>query len=87
MESDGRFESASELKMQYAALFAGEVSYKQQGEGSSEDELLYLVESEGIPLAEVTLKAAGEVVTELAVFSMRDWEVAEIKPLFEKIVT
>lgn len=51
---------------------------------SAEDEMEYLIRKGDFPLAKVTLKAQGPQVTKLAVFTMREWAIEGIVPLFEK---
>lgn len=51
---------------------------------SAEDEMEYLIRKGSFPLAKVTLKAKGPQQTKLAVFTMREWEIRGITPLFEK---
>lgn len=51
---------------------------------SAEDEMEYLIRKGTFPLAKVTLKAKGPQVTKLAVFTMREWAIEGIVPLFEK---
>lgn len=81
----GQYEAGKEIQKEYLALFAAEdVSFVPQTGTYAEDERCYLLQKGGYPLAEVLLKAAGPQETKLAVFSMREWKVASVKPLLEQ---
>lgn len=81
----GQYEAAKEIQKEYLALFAAEdISYAPQTGSYAEDERCYLLQKGGYPLAEVLLKATGPQETKLAVFSMREWKVASVKPLLEQ---
>ncbi len=51
---------------------------------SAEDAMEYLIRKGSFPLAKVTLKAKGPQHTKLAVFTMREWEIESVTPLFEE---
>lgn len=80
----GRFEQGRDLQTEYLALFQEEaLSVTPAGGPHGEDELLYDVERGGFVLAQVGLKAAGPAVTKLSVFSMREWTVDSVRPVFQ----
>ncbi|MBR2013582.1 MAG: hypothetical protein IJ995_05155 [Clostridia bacterium] len=73
-----------EIKTAFLKLCQSEgLSYIAQS-ASAEDEMEYLIRKGTFPLAKVTLKAQGPQVTKLAVFTMREWAIEGIVPLFEK---
>lgn len=72
------------IKQRFVKLLKNDNLVFFAGSSSAEDEACYQVKADGMPIAEVTLKAKGPVVTKLAVFSMRDWEIKSFKPIFEK---
>ena len=76
----GALESGVDLKAAYLGLYAGELSCKKTG--GEQDTLAYRVENDGFPLAEIDLRAEGEAVTRLAIFTSRDWAVESVSPLF-----
>lgn len=80
----GTYEAGIDVQKAYLALYAGELDYVQKTGSYGEDELCYLIRRDNFPLAEVMLKAKGPAYTKLAVFSMRDWELASVKPLLEQ---
>ena len=72
------------IKDKYIKLFSAEdLAFSVQG-GAAEDELNYQVKAQGMPIAEVNLKAQGPAVSKLIVFSMRDWAIESYKPILEK---
>ncbi|MBE6963909.1 MAG: hypothetical protein E7429_07365 [Ruminococcaceae bacterium] len=80
----GRFEAGMDLHSAYLALYeADALSCVEKGGLHGEDELYYYIENDGFPLAEVKLKAAGPAVSKLVVFSLRDWQVESVTPVFE----
>lgn len=81
----GALEQGRDVQKEYLALYsdAAKLSAVPAAGAHSEDELLYNVEYGGLVLAQVRLKAAGPVVTKLAVLSMREWAVDEICPVLE----
>ena len=71
-------------KEKYTKLFErDDLSYVVQGAGA-EDELNYQVKADGMPIAEVLLKAQGPAVNKLVVFNMREWAIKSYKPVLEK---
>ena len=78
----GPFEQHYDIRAKYLALFE-EDSMSVTQTGSTEDELFYTVTRDGFPLAKIKLKAAGPAVTKLAVFSLREWNVASVTPILE----
>lgn len=77
-----RFESGMDIRQAYLALCAtGELTYSQSSGQRSEDELVYVIEHAGFPLAEVTLAATGPSYTKLSLFTMRPWAVDSVRPL------
>lgn len=82
----GKFEQKTDVKKEYLALYDLEnMSFSPKNGTHEEDELVYVVENAGTKLAEVKLKATGPAVTKLAVLSVREWEVAEIRPVLEPV--
>lgn len=82
--SSSDYEANLDLKQTYLDQLAAEdLNFVAQA-GTTEDELLYNVESNGFCLAQVKLKATGPMYTKLAVFSMRDWTVESVTPVMEE---
>ena len=80
----GAYELNKDIKKEYLSLYAeGTVDYTPKTGSYAEDERCYLLQKGSYPLAEVLLKAVGPQETKLAVFSMREWTVASVKPLLE----
>lgn len=80
----GELESHLNLQEAYQKLYTdGELTISQQSSASTEDELVYHIENNGFPLAEVKLKAQGPAVTKLILLTSREWEVEYVKPLLE----
>lgn len=78
----GELESGRNVKQEYLALYTSDsVTYTKRS--SDQDSMLYSVESEGYPLAEVRLRASGEPRTRLAIFTMRDWLLESVEPSLE----
>lgn len=81
----GKYEADVEIEKEYAARLMNEnVNYYQKMGDYPEDEMYYVVHSNGAPLAEMKLKAKGPAVTKLAILSYREWNVEYIKPVVEK---
>lgn len=81
----GPFESEIDLKSEYTKLLTSEgLEYSAAHGIHAEDELVYNVTSNGFVLAEVTLKAVGEQVTKLAVFTSREWRIHSVRPILEE---
>ncbi len=78
----GPFEQNRDLKAEYLALFEAD-ALSTTLTGSTEDTLLYTAARDGVPLAEIKLKAAGPAVTRLAVLSLREWTVESVSPILE----
>lgn len=82
----GKFEEKIDVKKAYQARFVPEdMSFSVKNGSHEEDELFYVVENAGTVLAEVKLKATGPAVTKLAVLSVREWQIEEIKPVLEQV--
>lgn len=81
----GAFEQGRDIRKEYLALYGDKekLSVTSAAGSHAEDELLYNVEYDGLVLAQVRLKAAGPVITKLAVLSMREWAVDDIRPVLE----
>ena len=78
----GDFEQNLDVKNEYLALFDNEnLRYVQQSGAHAEDELYYTVESNGVAIAEVKLKAMGPTFTKLIVLSSREWQAESVKPV------
>lgn len=79
----GKYEG-TDLKERYLSCYRDkQVSFSKMPGRHEEDELYYYVENGTFPLAEVKLKARGPLVTRLAIFSYREWEVEYVRPIFE----
>lgn len=79
----GAYEAHMDVEKQYLELFKiGEMSFVQKNVSHAEDELYYSIEKDGINLAEVKLKAAGEAYTRLTVLNFREWQIEWVKPLW-----
>lgn len=80
----GSFEKHLDVKKAYQDLYvAEEVTFRQLNIAHAENELYYRVELGDYALAEIRLEAVGEAETMLAILTIREWEVASIKPLLE----
>ncbi|RHR10182.1 hypothetical protein DWX58_06810 [Pseudoflavonifractor sp. AF19-9AC] len=81
----GSFEKGRDLQKEYLALYGDRehLSVVRANGVSQGDTLEYQIESGGVVLARVGLKAEGPAVTKLAVFSMRDWAVDWVRPELE----
>ena len=78
------FEKNTDLKIKYLNQYlSDDINFVTKNSIGNEDEIIYNIRDGKNVLAEVTLKAQGDVKTELAVFSWRDWSVDSIKPIFE----
>lgn len=81
----GRFEENIDLKSEFTALLASlDLEYTQKPGAHDEDKLIYSVRNKGFELAEITLHAAGEPETKLAVFTSRRWETEKVDIVLEK---
>ena len=81
----GKYEADMNVAEEYMLRFAqGEKEFMQKDGDYPEDELYYIITSDGAPLAEVKLKAKGDMVTKLAILSYREWNTEYIKPILEK---
>jgi len=81
----GALETGIDVRRAYLALCADEqVTYTKAPGHLDEETMHYTVENGGFPLARVTLRAAGPLVTRLAIFSSREWAVDSVEPLLEK---
>ena len=82
----GKFEEHLNVQEIYLGMYAeGDITYKQQNIAHAEDELYYVVENNGVALAEVKLKATGPTETKLAVLSVREWQVASVEPMLNPV--
>ena len=80
----GKYEEHLDIKAQYLSLYtSGNVECSQKKGIQGEDELIYVVESDDIVLAEVKLKAVGPAVTKLAILNYREWQVESVQPVLE----
>lgn len=80
----GDWEQHLDLQKEYLALYTdGDLDFSTKSGLHGEDELYYVVENGGFPLAEIKLKAMGPTVTKLAIFSYREWEVESVRPVLE----
>lgn len=78
------YEKDSDIKGDYVKLYTdNELNYTVKNGTYPEDELHYVIRKDKVELAEVILKADGEPITKLAVFSSRKWHVQDINPIFE----
>lgn len=80
----GELEKHLNIQEAYLDLYKnGELTFSQNNSASTEDELCYHIENNGVTLAEVKLKAKGPAVTKLILLTYREWEIASITPLLE----
>jgi len=79
-----RYEAERSLKSDYAAMLSSrDLSVSKKAGSTDTDEEIYTVKKDGFLLTEIKLRAVGEPINRLAVFSWRNWEIADIKALFE----
>ncbi len=79
----GIYENNVDVKSNYLKQYTeNELNYIVKNGTYPEDEMHYVIRKDKIELAEVVLKAEGEPITKLAVFSSRVWNIEEIKPIF-----
>ncbi len=79
------FEKNDDIKSKYISLFdKDKLEYAVSKDSYGEDEMRYIITNGKIDIAEVTLKADGPVKNKLIVFSLRDWRIENIKPIFGK---
>ncbi len=80
-----KFEEDVDYKEAYTKLITdGELEYSPKAGLHDEGELVYTVKRDGFAVAEVALKAKGEPVTKLAVFTIQDWTIDKVTPIFEE---
>ena len=78
------FEKDNDVKGDFVKTFTeNELNYVIKNGTYPENELHYVIRKDKVELAEVILKAEGDPITKLAVFTSREWKIAEIKPIFE----
>ncbi len=83
--SRSKFEKDVDYKSEYTKLLTeGELEYSAKAGLHDEGELVYTVECGGFDIAEVSLKAVGEPVTKLAVFTIQEWTIDKVTPIFEE---
>lgn len=81
----GVYEKGNDVKAEFLSLFdKDELSYAIKNGSYGEDEMRYLIRNGSMDLAEVTLKAEGDIKTKLFVFTSREWHIENIQPIFEK---
>lgn len=81
----GKFEADKDIKAEYSAFFASDsIDIVQKAEAHDEDEMIYSVRSDGFVFAEIRLRAVGESVTKLAVFTSREWKFDSLELIVEK---
>lgn len=79
------YEENTDVKEEYLKLYReGDLEFKMKNGVYPENELHYIIRKDKTDLAEVVLKAEGEPVTRLTVFTSRVWEIEKISPIFEK---
>lgn len=77
------YEKDTDIKGDYLKLYTeNKLSYTAKNGIYPENELHYVIRKDKLELAEVVLKAEGEPITKLAVFSSRVWKIEEINPIF-----
>lgn len=80
-----RFEENVDVKKEFQALFdSNNMTFSVMNEKSDADNLCYAIKNGKRTIAEVRLKATGEIETELVVFQYRNWQLEEVKPILEK---
>ncbi len=81
---EGRLESGIDIKEKFQQqLKSGACSIVEKAGVMDPERLVYLIQNEGIDLAEVTLRATSPVMTKLAILNYRTYEVEAIQPIFE----
>jgi len=80
--STGVYERNVDVRAQYLSLYHSDLNYTVRNGTYPENELHYVIRNDKTELAEVVLRAKGEPITKLAVFSSRVWNIEEIKPIF-----
>lgn len=84
MVQAGEYEQHMDVQQVYQQLYTrGELDFAVKNGARGEDEQLYQISSNGMPVAEVLLKAKGPAETKLAVLSFREWTVTNVKPLLD----
>ena len=74
-----------DIKENYLELFRSELNFTvNTNADTKEDEISYTIRKNNFPLGELLIKANGPAVTKLAVFTMQDWELKELKLFLEQ---
>lgn len=80
----GEYEAHMDVQSKYLELLTdGNAAFTSKNGSHEEDELFYVVENDGVNLAEIKLKATGPVVTKLTILNMREWELVSVNPMVE----
>lgn len=80
----GELEKHLNVQEAYVNMYKnGELTFSANSAASTEDELSYHIENNGVTLAEVKLKAKGPAVTKLILLTYREWEIASVTPMLE----
>ncbi len=81
---NSEYEKNMDLRIAYLQQYLSkDLNYAAKNGSYGEDELCYTIRDGKNVLAEIMLKAEGDVTTKLAVFSWRDWRVSSVTPIFE----
>ncbi|MBR6558687.1 MAG: hypothetical protein IKT70_06710 [Clostridia bacterium] len=82
--SVSKYEAGRDLKGEYTDMLSSDdLTIAKKAGGTTSSEQVYTVKKDGFTLAEVHLKAVGDPITRLAVFSWTNWEIADIKATFD----
>ncbi len=81
--SENIYEKNVDVKSKYIKLYTdGELNYTVKSGTYPENEMRYLIRNDKTELAEVVLKSEGDIITKLAVFNSRVWNIESINPIF-----
>lgn len=80
----GEYEKDVDLYQAYLDEFVlEELTYRHTGGSVEADNLSYVVENDGLALAEIMFKAAGPAEQKLLILKLREWDVEYVKPLLQ----
>ena len=78
----GEFEKDVNIKEQYNKLIASDnLEYDPTSVGVPENQLKYIISSDGFELAELILEKDGEAKTRLILFNIQKWKIKSVKPI------
>ena len=80
-----KFEAQRNVKKEYLGQFhSANITFSLINNKSDSDTLCYAIKNGERKIAEVKVKAVGEVESKLVVLHYREWQIVEIKPILEK---